>query len=154
MGNSNTNKCDTNTVWCIYVPPAKTTFGSDDCLLPVQYKAIIWTNAVLRSIGPLGTNLCHFVFEMQTFSFNKMHLEMSSGKCQPFCVGLIVLTRQSTQVLVFKKEQFQLVLLSQSQETSQNANIFSIFNKIESVQAQTHKQLEMHGSTLSTIDND
>ena len=67
--------------------------GSDNGLSPVWCQAIIWTNAVLLSIGPLGTNFSQIVFEIQTFSFKKMHLKMSSGKYQPFCLGLNVLIR-------------------------------------------------------------
>ena len=32
--------------------------GSDHGLMPVRRQAIIWTNAVLLSIGTLGTNFC------------------------------------------------------------------------------------------------
>ena len=32
---------------------------------------IIWTRAVLLSIGPLGTNSSQIAFKIRTFSFNK-----------------------------------------------------------------------------------
>ena len=53
-----------------------TILGSDNGLSPDQRQAIIWTNAGILLIAPLGTN----------FSENckKMHLKMSSGKWRPF----------------------------------------------------------------------
>ena len=33
-----------------------TVIGSDNGLSPVRHQAIIWTNAGILSIGPLGTN--------------------------------------------------------------------------------------------------
>ena len=60
-------------------------------LSPVRRQAIIWTNPVLLSIGPLGTDFSEIVLEIQTFLFKKMNLKMLSGKCQPFCLGLNVL---------------------------------------------------------------
>ena len=77
-----THMCVTN-LWVI--------IGSDNGLLPVQPQAIIWNNAVLLSIGTLGAYFSEIVFQIQTFSFKKMHLKMSSGKCQPFCFVLSVL---------------------------------------------------------------
>ena len=47
---------------------------------------------MLVSIGHLGTNFSEILSEIHTFSFKKIHLKMSSGKCRPFCLGLNVLT--------------------------------------------------------------
>ena len=66
--------------------------GSDNGLSPGRRQAIIWTNAGILSIGPLGTNFNKILIEIHTFSFKKMHLNMSSGKRRPFCLGLNVLT--------------------------------------------------------------
>ena len=63
-----------------------TIIGSDNGLSPDGRQAIIWTNAGLLLIGPLG-------IEILTFSFKKMHLKVSSAKRQPFCLGLNVLTK-------------------------------------------------------------
>ena len=52
---------------------------------------IIWTNAEILSIKPQGTYINEILFEIQKFSFNKIQSKMSSAKCQPFCLGLIVL---------------------------------------------------------------
>ena len=74
-----------------------TTIGSDNGLLPDRRQAIIWTNAGILLIGPLGTNFCEISIGIQTFSFKKMHLKMSSAKCCPFCLGLNVLTEDETK---------------------------------------------------------
>ena len=65
--------------------------GSDNSLSPGQHQAIIWTNAILLLIVPLGTNFSEILIEIDTISFKKMHLKMLSGKCRPFCLGLNVL---------------------------------------------------------------
>ena len=69
-----------------------TIIGSDNGLSPGRCQAIIWTNAGILLIGLLGTNLSEILIEIDTFSFKKMHLKMSSAKCRPFCLGLNVLT--------------------------------------------------------------
>ena len=61
--------------------------ASDNGLSPIQYQAIIWTNAGLLSIGPLGTNFSKILIKIQNFSFTKMHLKLSSAKQWPFCPG-------------------------------------------------------------------
>ena len=68
-----------------------TIIGSDNGMSPGRRQAIIWTNAGVLSIGPVGTNFSEILFEIYTFSFKKMHLNMSSGKWRPFCLGLNVL---------------------------------------------------------------
>ena len=66
---------------------------SDNGLSPGRRQAIIWTNAGILLIGPLGTNFSEISIEIHTFSFKKMHFKMSSGKWQPFSLGLNVLRR-------------------------------------------------------------
>ena len=65
-----------------------TNIGSDNGLSPGRRQAIIWTNAGISLIGPLRTNLNEILIGIQTFSFKKMHLKMSSAKWRPFCLGL------------------------------------------------------------------
>ena len=60
-----------------------TIIGSDNGLSPGRRQAIIWTNAGLLLIRPLGTNFGEFGIGIQTFSFKKMHLKMSSTKWRP-----------------------------------------------------------------------
>ena len=69
-----------------------TNIGSDNGLSSCRRQTIIWTNAGMSFIGPLGTNFSEILIEIRTFSFKKMHLKMSSGKWRPFCLGLNVLT--------------------------------------------------------------
>ena len=69
-----------------------TIIGSDNGLSPNRRQAIIWTNAGLLLIGPLGTNFIEILIEILTFSFKKMRLKVSSAKRRPFCLGLNELT--------------------------------------------------------------
>ena len=69
-----------------------TIIGSDNGLSPDRRQAIIWTNAGLLLIGPLGTNFSEILIKILTFSVKKMRLKVSSAKRRPFCLGLNVLT--------------------------------------------------------------
>ena len=68
-----------------------TIIDSDNGLSPGRRQAIISTNAGILLLGPLGTNFNEILIGIQTFSFEKMHLKMSSAKWRPFCLGLNVL---------------------------------------------------------------
>ena len=68
-----------------------TISGSDNGLSPERPQAIIWTNAGILLIWHPGTNFSEIWIEIYTFSLKKMHLNMSSGKWWPFCLGLNVL---------------------------------------------------------------
>ena len=68
-----------------------TITGSDNGLSPGRRQAIIWTNAGILLIGPLGTNFSQVLIEIHKFSFKKMRLKVSSGKWRPCCLGLNVL---------------------------------------------------------------
>ena len=70
-----------------------TTIGSNNGLPPVRRQAIIWTNAGILLIGPLGTNFNEILIEVYTFSFKKMQLKISSDKWRPFCLDLNVLRK-------------------------------------------------------------
>ena len=65
-----------------------TNIGSDNGLSLDRRQAIIWINAGILLIGPLGRNFSEIVIEIQTFQLKKMRLKMSSAKRQPFCLGL------------------------------------------------------------------
>ena len=67
-----------------------TNIGSDNGLSPVRRQAIIWTNAGLSSIAPLGTNFRKIFAEIITFLFKEMYLKVSSAKWRPLCLGLNV----------------------------------------------------------------
>ena len=68
-----------------------TIIGSDKGLSPGRRQALIWTNAGILLIGPLGTNFSENFVEIYRFSFKKLHLKMSSGNWRPFCLCLSVL---------------------------------------------------------------
>ena len=61
-----------------------TSIGSDNGLSPDRRQAIIWNNAGILLIRPLGTNFSEILIGIQTFSFKTMHLKMSSAKWHPF----------------------------------------------------------------------
>ena len=65
-----------------------TIIGSDNSLPPGQRQAIIWTNAGILLIEHLGTKFSEILIKIQTFSFKKMRLKMSSAKWRPFCLSL------------------------------------------------------------------
>ena len=66
-----------------------TMIGSDNGLLPGRRQAIIWTNAGILLIGPLGTNFSEIVIEIHTFPFKKMHLKMLSTNGIYFVLALM-----------------------------------------------------------------
>ena len=71
-----------------------TNIASHNGLSPGRRQAIIWNNAGILLIGPLGTNISEILIEIQTFSLKKIRLKMLSAKCRPFCLGLNVLTHK------------------------------------------------------------
>ena len=78
-----------------------TIIGSDKGLSPGRRQAIIWTNAGIMLIGPLGTNFSEILIEIYTFSFEKMYLKMLSRKWRPSCLGLNVLMSLYKKVKVY-----------------------------------------------------
>ena len=64
---------------------------SDNGLSPGRHQAIIWTNARILLIGPLGTKICEIFIKINIYSFKKMHLKMMSRKWQPFCLNVLTL---------------------------------------------------------------
>ena len=69
-----------------------TIIGSDNGLAPGWHQTIIWSNAGILLIEPLGTTFSEIVIEIQTISLKKIHLKMSCAKCCAFRLGLNVLT--------------------------------------------------------------
>ena len=65
-----------------------TIICSDNGLSPGRRQAIIWINARILLIRPLGTNFNEILIEISIISFKNIHLKMSSGKWRPFCLGL------------------------------------------------------------------
>ena len=54
--------------WRIYASPNQATMGSDYGLWPGRCQAIIWTNAGILLIWPLGTNFSESAIEIHTFN--------------------------------------------------------------------------------------
>ena len=91
FGCAKSDVCSTLTHWgrvthiCV---STQTIIGSDNGLSPGRRQAIIWTSAGILLIGPLGANFNEIVIKIDTFSFKKMHLKMSSGIWRLSCRGL------------------------------------------------------------------
>ena len=64
-----------------------------------QRQAIIWSNAGTLLIRILA-NFSEILSEIHTFSFKKIHLNMSSGKWWPFCLGLNMKTDLGLLLLI------------------------------------------------------
>ena len=64
--------------------------GSDNGLSPGRRQAIIWTNAGILLIGPLGTNFNEILIEIHIISFKESAFEnvceMASILSRPQCV--------------------------------------------------------------------
>ena len=54
-------------------------------------QAIVWTNAGMLLIGPLGTNFSEMLSEISISSLKKIRLKISSAECCLFRLGLNVL---------------------------------------------------------------
>ena len=59
-----------------------TTIGANNGLSPGRRQAIIWTNAGILLIRPLGTNFNELFIEILTFSFMTIRLKMSSARME------------------------------------------------------------------------
>ena len=68
---------------------------SDNGFSPGRCQVIVWTNAWMVLIGTLGINFGQILIEIDTSSFEKIHLKMPSAKRRPLCLGLNVLTKTS-----------------------------------------------------------
>ena len=80
-----------------------TIIGPDNGLSPGRRQAIIWTKAGILLIWPWGTNFSEISIGIQVFSFQKMHLNMSSAKWRPFCLGLNVLIKSKCLSISYVK---------------------------------------------------
>ena len=76
--------CDlTHWGWVTHICISKLTIiSSDNGLAP--------TDAAILLIGPVRTNFSEIVIKTQTFSLKKIHVKVSFGKWQPFCLALNV----------------------------------------------------------------
>ena len=74
--------------------------ASHNGLSPGRRQAIIWINAGILFIEPLGKNFSEILIESDTFSFQKMHLKILSDKWQPFFLCFNVLRPYHSSHLV------------------------------------------------------
>ena len=100
-----------------------TIIGSDNGLSLGRRKAIIWTNAGILFIEPLGTNFSEILIDIQSFSFNKMYLKMASVKWRPFCFGLNVLM-QAPLCIQIKKSSYPMQYSSNLVQPKRNTTAF------------------------------
>ena len=71
-----------------------TTICSDNVLSPEQHQAIIWTNAGILLIGPLGTNFSEILIEIfyifiQENAFENIVCKMAGILSRPQCVKVL-----------------------------------------------------------------
>ena len=82
-------KCNLSTHW-VRVTHLSNIIGSDNSLSPCRRQAIIWTNAGMLLIGPLGTNFNDILIEIHTYSSRKPILKCGMEKLvilsRPQCV--------------------------------------------------------------------
>ena len=69
----------------------------------VSKLTIIGSDNGLSPIRSLGTNFSEILSEVDTFSFTKLHLKVSSAKWRQFCLNLSALTRINYGLLVTPK---------------------------------------------------
>ena len=74
--------------------------GSRQILSKLRRQAIIWTNAGILLIGPIGINFSGILFEIITFSVKKMCLKVSFAKWRPFCLCVNVLSGLHMTLLI------------------------------------------------------
>ena len=87
---------------------------SGNGLSSAQCHAITWTNDDILSSRPRGTYFSEILFEIQKFSFKKMHLKMSWAECRPLCLGLNVFINWGLKNIYLRDwDQFWRGLLSQ-----------------------------------------
>ena len=130
--------------WVTHICISKLTIiGSDNGLSPSRRQASIWTNAGILLIGPLGTNFSEILIKIHTFSFNKMHLKMSCGKCRPSCLSLNVF-RSSWECLPHAAWQDEHLI-----------TIIEIFSTSEIYSTKNHGTIHMVTSEISiTVSGD
>ena len=108
-----------------------TIIAPDNGLSPGRRQAIIWTNAGILLIGPWGTNFSEILIGIQTFSFKNVHLNMSSAKRRPFCLGL--------NVFKILSQLFKVIGFSRWSQACVTCMVISIPNYSKSLLALTHR---------------
>ena len=78
-----------------------TIIGSDNGLSPGRRQAIIWTNAGILLIGPLGTNFSEISIEKENV-FESVICEMAA-----ICLGLSVLSQCTNYLSTWAQHWFE-----------------------------------------------
>ena len=107
-----------------------TIIGSDNGLSPARRQAIIWTNAGILLIRPLGTNFNEMWIEILIFSFMKMRLNVSSAKWRPFCLNVLKTLTYDLSMSKISKMEKALVTPLQAICTCTVISIFQIWWKV------------------------
>ena len=95
-----------------------TIIGSDNGFVPGRREAIIWTNAGIMLIGPLGINFSEILIEIHVFSSMKMPLKLSSVKFWPYRLSLNVVRSVVWGPHVHTSTCFPMPMLSIKEEGS------------------------------------
>ena len=78
----------THSGWVRHICINEIIIGSDNCFLPGQCQAIIWTNSGTLLIGPWGINFSEIFNRNKSIFIQKIHFKMSSAKWHQFHLGL------------------------------------------------------------------
>ena len=79
-----------------------TIICSDNGLSPGRRQSIIWSNAGILLIRPLGTNFSEMLIEILTVSLKKMYWKGSPAKWRPFYFFLNVLNKAPRNVITWE----------------------------------------------------
>ena len=66
--------------WAMIRVSNLTIIGSDNGLAPGWHQTIIWTDAGMLLIGPLGTKFSEILIKIHIFSLKKMYFKILSAK--------------------------------------------------------------------------
>ena len=126
-----------------------TIIGSDNGLTPGRRQAITWTNAVILLIGPLVTNFSEISIRIQTFSFKKMHLRMSTAKWRPFCLGPNVLSCFALPVTWLCQLYTNTITLDRINHDSGDESLHNAYKEIVAQYACGNKRVNPEMSLIS-----
>ena len=91
---------------------------SGNGLSPGRCRAIVWTNAGILLIGPMGTNLSEILIEIITFSFKKMQLKMASANGVYFVSASMCKIKNELNILYILWDMFFICKATGSANTS------------------------------------
>ena len=124
-----------------------TIIGSDNGLLPDRPQAIIWTNAGLLLIGPLGTNFSEILIEILTFSFKTRGLSAYIARWLLASWQILSSINQSTIMVIIKIKVIMKII--NNDHHKQRQIIFSYYQSWSqsAIINQSSSIITMHQST-------